>query len=299
MLASSAALAQERVEQARNEQAQNLQFRTGASVQESRLTSDAEQVPSTPGDPDLGEQVILKRRDKKTPFRFVVDLTGFYTSNAALTDKRAAEDLFLVAQAALSYQTQIATDFYAEVTIREASFRYAKLDELDFESLNAGAGLTYICRPLWELALSARYNFNRLTDGSQHNEFFKNHTLTLGAQKTFELSKAHYVYAGYASTLGWSEPVAPQRNEHGFYLGYHANLTRTLSADVNYRVAYFDYLHNRGDWNQNVAVSLKWEATQWLNVSASASLGMNDSNRDPFDYQVFSGGVGITASLSF
>lgn len=299
ILTSSLVSAQERVDQARTEQAQRFRIDTGVSGTGNLPAFALDQAAPSPGDPDLGEQVILRRREKLTPFKLFADVSGFYTDNAALTDTHKVDDFFLVAQVGLTYQTRIATDLYVEATIRQATFRYARFDELDFDSLNAGAGLTYICKPLWGLAFSVRYNFNRLTDGSRHDEFFKNHTITLGAQKTFELSKAHYLYAGYASILGWSEPVAPQRDEHGFYLGYHANLTRALSAEINYRIAYFDYVHGRGDWNQNMTLIVKWDPTRWLSLSASASLGLNTSNRENFDYEVFSTGVSIAASISF
>jgi len=258
-----------------------------------------DQAPPSPGDLDLGEQVILRRREKQTPFKLFADVSGFYTSNAALTDRSAHDDFFLVAQVGVTYQTRIATDLYAEATVRQATFRYARFDELDFDSLNAGAGLTYIARPLWGLAFSMRYNFNRLTDGSQHDEFFRQHTLTVGVQKTFELSKAHYVYAGYSSIFGWGVPVAPERDEHGIYLGYHANLSRSISADLSYRIALFDYVHGRDDWNQNLVLAVKWDVKRWLSISASASGGFNRSNHEVFNYNVFTGGVGVFCTIAF
>ncbi len=298
-LASASAFAQSPTANARVEQAQK--FRPEASAQDSGSLPafSLDQAPASPGDPDLGEQVILRRKEKLTPFKLFADVSGFYTSNAALTDKHTVDDFFLVAQVGASYQTQVVPNLYAEATVRQATFRYAKFDELDFDSLNAGAGLTYVSRPLWGLAFSVRYNFNRLTDGSQHDEFFKNHTVTLAVQKTYELSKAHYLYGGYASVFGWSEPVAPQRDEHGIYLGYHASLSRSISADASYRIALFDYVHGRADWNQSLTVAVKWDATRWLSIAASISGGLNHSNREVFDYKVFSGGVGITASIAF
>lgn len=295
----SSALAQTPVNNARVEQAQRFRLEAPARDTSAVPAFTLDQAPPSPGDADLGEQVILRRREKLTPFKLFADVSGFYTDNAALTDRHRLDDFFLVAQVGISYQTRIATDLYAEVTVRQATFRYAEFDDLDFDSLNAGAGLTYICRPLWGLAFSVRYNFNRLTDGSQHDEFFKNHTVTVAAQKSFELSKAHYVYAGYSSLFAWSEPVAPERDEHGIYLGYHASLTRAISADLTYRVALFDYVHGRDDWNQSVALTVKWDVRRWLSFSATASGGFNRSNQSVFDYNVFTTGVGIFGSISF
>lgn len=213
---------------ARAEQARRNGERLPAQDQVSGIMGSMirDEVPSSPGDPDLGEQVILKKREKPTPFSIAADVSGFYTTNAALTDVAEEDDFFLVGQVAASYQPRLANALFGEITVRQSAYRYSKLDELDFESFNIGAGVTYVAQPLWGLAFSARYNFNRLTDGSEHDEFFKNQTLTLGVLKVFELSKAHSVYAGYSTIFGWSDPVAPQRDEHGLFIGYRANLTR-------------------------------------------------------------------------
>ncbi len=285
---------------ARVEQAQR--FRIGESSRaESRRRMDGviDEIPSSPGDPDLGQQVILRKREQVTPFTVFANTSGFYTDNAALTDSFTVSDYFFVAEAGVSYQRQIVRDLYGEMTIRQAVFRYAEYDELDFDSLNVGAGLTYVIRPLWGIAATARYNYNRLTDGQEHDEFFKNQTLTLNLLKTFELSKAHYFYAGYSSVFGWSDPVAPQRDEHGIFAGYRANLTRSLAAEIFYRGAYFDYVNDRGDWNQTLALSFRWEPVKWVSLSVSASLGFNNSNRDVFDYEVFNGGLGFAGTITF
>lgn len=285
-----------RVEQARAVRAQPL---TAESFGSSQDRVAREQAPSSPGDADLGQQVILKRREKVEPLTAAMSIGGFATNNAALSHDNAEHDFFLVGDALVSYQRRLTKDLLGDLSVRQSVFRYDRFDELDFESLNIGGGVTYVAHSLWDMAFSIRYNFNRLTDGSKHDEFFKNHTLTLGAFKTFPLAKAHYLYAGYASTFGWSDPVAPQRDEHGLYGGYHLNATRSLSADLFYRAAYFDYVNNRDDINQTVAASLKYEPTKWLNVTLSTSLGFNNSNRNQFDYNVLNGGGTLAASIRF
>jgi hypothetical protein len=294
--ARSSAVSNRRVEQGQR-------FRPdGAAVEEARegsAAAPADLAPPSPGDPDLGQQVILKRREKTTPFSAFANVTGFYTNNAALTNAAQVDDFFFVGEVGVSYQPRITRDLVAEITVREAAFRYAKFDELDFESLNLGAGLTYVVRPLGGIALTARYNYNRLTDGSDHDEFFNNQTITVGLLKSFEFSKAHYVYVGYSSIFGFSDPVAPERNEHGIFAGYHASLTRSISSELFYRVALFDYHEGREDWNQTLAISLKWDVTRWFNVAATASGGFNNSNRDVFDYDVFNTGLSLTGTLTF
>lgn len=257
------------------------------------------QTPASPGDEDLGEQVILKRQVKETPVSLQVDVSGFYTDNVALTDRGRNSDTFLVAQAGVGYRKRFTETLAFDAYLREAVFRYATNGDLDFESMNVGFGLTYVARPLWETVFSIHYNYNRLTDGSEHHEFFKNQTLNLSLLKAFELSKAHYIFAGYSAVFNFSEPVALQRDEYGVFAGYRVNLTRSLSADVFYRAAYFDYVNGRGDWNQSLGLGLKWSVTKAFSVSASVSFGWNTSNREIFDYYVSSPGIGLSASFAF
>jgi hypothetical protein len=256
-------------------------------------------APASPGDADIGQQVLLKRRDKATPFSAFATLSGFYTSNAALTNTARVDDYFFVGEVGVSYQPRITKDLVAEITVRQADFRYARYDVLDFESLNVGAGLTYAPHFLGGVALSARYNYNRLTDGKEHDEFFKNQTLTLAALRSFELSKAQYIYVGCSAVLGWSDPVAPQRDEYGVSLGHHVNWSRALSSDVFYRAARFDYTHGRNDWNQTLAVSVKWDVTRWFNLTGTLSEGFNNSNRHVYNYEVFNGGIVLAGTITF
>jgi hypothetical protein len=286
---------------ARVEQAQR--FRTGASStdvesQQAGLVP-AGLAPPSPGDRDLGQQVLLRRKEKATPFSAFATLTGFYTSNAALTNAARVDDFFFVGEVGVSYQPRITRDLVAEITVREAAFRYAHYGVLDFESLNAGAGLTYTARALAGVAFSARYNFNRLTDGKEHEQFFENQTLTLAAMRSFELSKAHYLYLGASAVFGWSDPLPPQRDEYGVTLGYHCNWSRAVSTDLYYRPAMFAYVHGRDDWNQTVGLAVRWDVTRWFNLTGSISEGFNNSNEHVFNYQVFNGGVALIGTLTF
>ena len=289
------------VSNARVEQAQRFRLEPGNASDGATESGTVgyETAPSSPGDADLGQQVLLRRQERAMPFSAFANVSGFYTNNAALTNAAQVEDYFFVGEVGVSYQPRITQELVAEITVRQGVFRYAKYDVLDFESLNVGAGLTYAPQWLGGVALSARYNFNRLTDGDKHDEFFKNQTLTLAALRSFELSKAHYLFAGASAVFGWSDPVAPQRDEYGVFAGYHLNLTRSLSTDLYYRVAYYDYLEGRADWNQTVALSVKWDVTKWFNVSASVSGGFNNSNQDVFDYDVFNGGVALSGTITF
>ena len=83
-------------------------------------------APSSPGDSDLGEQVILKRQPKATPFIFTLNCSINYTSNIALLDRNARGDAFFLTQAALTYQYKIRDNIILDTGVSEGIFRYDK-----------------------------------------------------------------------------------------------------------------------------------------------------------------------------
>jgi len=302
--APSFRLGQSQTDVALNSRVEQAQRYQAGTTSQSATSADTGLVPAglappSPGDRDLGQQVLLKRQTKATPFSAFATLSGYYTSNAALTNVARVDDFFFVGEVGVSYQPRITRELVAEITVREDDFRYAHYGALDFESLNAGTGLIYTPQFLGGIALSARYNYNRLTDGKEHNQFFENQTLTLAAMRSFELSKAHYFYGGVSAVLGWSDPVAPQRDEYGISMGYHVNWSRSFSSELYYRPALFAYTHGRDDWNQTLALSLKWDVTRWFNLTGTLSEGFNNSNEHVFDYQVFNGGLALTGTITF
>ena len=257
-------------------------------------------APRSPGDQDLGEQWMLKFKEKEKPFSLFTDFAGYATNNVALTENGTKRDQFLVGQVAASYQPKITANLLAEFTFREAFFRYNHFDQLDFDSQNAGAGLSYLAPNLWNLAFFGRYNYNRVLDAINEDEILTNHTLTAGFQKSFVLSRAHYLYAGYASQFGFANPIAAQRDEHGAYAGYHVNLTRTFQGDFFYRIAVFDYAKGgRVDLDETINGSFQYYFTKWLYAYTSASLIINNSNKNLLDYNAFNGAVGISANFKF
>jgi len=257
-------------------------------------------APASPGDQDLGEQWLLKFKEKERPFVLMADFAGYATNNVSLVERGTYRDQFLVGQAAVSYQPKITESLLAEFTFRQAFFRYRRFTELDFDSQNMGSGLTYVAPRLWNVAFYGRYNYNRILDAREQNEVFTSHTFTMGLQKSLILSRAHYFYAGYASQLGISHPVSAERNEHGAYAGYHVNLTRSLQADLYYRAALFDYSEGRRrDWNQTASSSLQYYFTKWLYGYGSASFATNDSNRLGLGYDAFTAALGLNATVKF
>lgn len=264
-------------------------------------------APSSPGDADLGEQVILKRQQRATPWTFTLETSVNATSNIALSDNNPKSDAFFLGQMALSYQRKLRENVLLEATVSQGVFRYDRFKAFDFDSLNAGLGGTWYVKGL---ALSARYNYNRLTDGSRRREFFRQHSVTFGVQKTISLNSAVFTYFGGTARINWNEPLNTQRDEYALYVGGRAAITRSFTLDAFYRAALFAYnfpfatgalgsgqRKDRRDLNQTLSLAIRYQPKPWVSASVSTSFGLNHSNTSPFDYEVVNGG--LTLGLLF
>lgn len=267
---------------------------------ENATAFDTEAAPSK-GDDDLGQQLILKEKAKFRPFNIFGSFDSYYTTNVALTKNNQLDDAFYVGQVGASYTPRITDNLYGEVTVREQFFRYDQYGVLDFDSFNAGGGLSYILSNFYDIGLSGRFNFNRLTDAQQGQEFYKEYSLTFTQQKAFVLSRAHYVYVGALERVNMSDPVVPQRNEYALFTGYQAKLTRNLDAGLYYRLSWFDYATGgRDDLNQNLSLGLTYNIMEWLSLNASTSFGFNNSNQPAFfNYDVINTGGGLSLNYKF
>ena len=253
-------------------------------------------APSSPGDHDLGEQVILKRQTKNTPFIFTLDTSINYTSNIALVNRGAQGDSFFLAQAALTYQYKFRDNIILDAGVSEGIFRYNKFTAFDFNAFNIGAGGTYIFKGV---AFSLRYNYNQLSNSDFHS-FFRQNSITLGAQKTISLNSAVFTYFGGTARLNFNSPVITQRDEYNLYFGTRAALTRAFTLDAFYRGGFFYYTNvNRNDFNQTFAASLRYSPRPWFAATASASFGWNISSVNVFSYRVGNAGLDLGLMLKF
>ena len=253
-------------------------------------------APASPGDADLGEQVILQRPTKPQPFIFTLDASVNYTSNIALVNHNAKGDGFFLTQAALTYQYKVRDNFILDAGVSEGIFRYFKYTAFDFNSFNIGLGGTYIYQGI---AFSLRYNFNQLSDSDFH-PFFDQNSITFGVQKTFPINSAVFTFLGATARINFNSPVITQRDEYNLYFGARAALSRSFTLDAIYRGGWFNYTdQSRNDFNQMFGLSLRYARTPWLAATASTSFGWNISNHSFFSYRVGNAGVNLGVIVRF
>lgn len=280
----------------------------------SKITGDPFEgvyAEESPGDNDIGMQRILHRPEQYDPFTFYGDIGIFYSSNVFLNDGKvlsSLDDAFIVGRVGMNYRPKITETLYGEISASHQWFRYDEHQILDFDSTNAGAALTWTIPQLWDISVFGRYNYNRLAYGrdiravrvKEGDEFFRNHSFIAGIQKNFPLSRAHYLYLGHTSEITISDPAGSQRNYYSLYTGYGVDLTRSLNAQLYYNLTFVDFeFGGRQDLRQYISGGLKYHIQDWILLSASISMGLNNSNQPINDYEVYSYGGNAGVEFKF
>lgn len=263
------------------------------------MAAAAERAVPTPGDLDLGVQLLLKPKVGLRPLRVFATAHGFHTDNVGLSKNGRQSDTYLFSEIGARYEGKLSETISIEATVRQGLFRYDEFRGFNFESLNAGAGLGYKLQALGDITLFGRYNYERLTNDDLANEFFVNHTLSVGGQKSWVWKGDSLLYLGYASIFGFAEPVTAERDEHGLFGGAQLRLTERLEGDLYYRLALFDFRGGQRALNQTIVASLTYRFTQWCELNASLSFVVNRSDRSQFDYEALTTGGGIGLKLQF
>jgi len=259
-----------------------------------------EKAPSTEGDPDLGAQQILKRKDDYDPFLVTASSQAIYTDNVALVKNGRQDDTYLVNGVAAQWKPKITNELYGIMGVKQTFYRYMEFDALDFDSLDAGAGMQYYWKDLGGISTTARYNYNRLTRATLDKEFFRNHQFILDLDKTFALSRNLFTFVNAEATFSLSDPYEAQRWDYALLGGIFGHITRRWDAQLTYRIALYDYFApGRDDLNQSVGLSTGYNFADWIAVGASTNFTFNNSNQPVFDYDSVNAGGGVYLNLKF
>jgi hypothetical protein len=265
------------------------------------VTADGMALPeaggSTSQDESFGAQEILKTEEKIPNFTLSGGASFFYTNNVALTHRDEISDGFFVGGASLNWTPMINPGLQFQAGLRASIFRYFDTSALDFENLGAGLGLVWTPRWFWGISIIPRYDFTELLD-RHSDEILEDHEFSLALQKIVVLGRSHFLTFAVLGSAGISDPFAEQRDQVGFVMGYHLQLTRRLGSDFGYRHSWYFYNDSGGrtDLNQVFSLGLHYYATPWASVDAFFSGATNYSNRSAFEYNAIStgGGAGLT-----
>jgi hypothetical protein len=239
-------------------------------------------------------------RERATPFSAFAEVSALMTNNVALSRGAKEEDRFFVATTGAAYRQPITPQLEASASVRSSIYRYDRFPGLDFQSIDFSFGPTWTPAQLGGVELRLRYYFTDLTD-RHGDEFYRNHAVLLGAQKSFAIAKAHALYGGVNAEWDWSNPKSAERDAYSVFAGYRVQATRKIDADLYYRYAryrYSDY-DGRQDNNQVVAMTWRYEPVEWASLSATSYFTWNRSTQSQFNYDAFTVGVAVQVSVNF
>jgi hypothetical protein len=266
------------------------------------LEDENQFAPDTPGDHDIGQQLILKRNEQIESFRVWLNSSAFWTSNVGNTYANELDDWFLTATAGAGWQPRISRRIFGDVYVSQNWYLYDEFDILDYQLGEAAAGVLMVMPELGNSLLHLHYIFQRVTAEIDDDAFYQSHLIRAGIQKTFLINRLNSVnIGGMASFALDTDPSVLQRHEYTALLGYNFKITRALIFNLNYRVTYYDYfnLFGRHDWYQNFGASLTWSPYKYLDLVASYNFALNRSNEGVFDYDTHLAGPSISLRFKF
>lgn len=261
------------------------------------LEDENDFAPGSPGDDDIGQQLILKDSERERWLSAQVDTFTFWSDNPANLSEGEDDDVFWGSQISLGAQPRLGERLHLDAYISQQIYRYDKNDVLDYEYLQAGLGLIYMEPRLWDSMLFAQFQYGRTTNDDFGQEILNSYSFIAGIQKTVLFDRRNSLYLNLMGD--WDLDADVDQLAHSEYiadLSYRFKIMRDLVLSASYRFTWFDYQDvDRSDALSTMGVYLTWMPKKWLNLYAGSSFNFNESDVDAFDYQTtnLGGGLGI------
>jgi len=261
------------------------------------VTDENDFAPESPGDDDIGQQLILKDAEKERWLNAQADTFTFWADNPANLSKGGDEDVFWGGQVSLGAQPRLAERLYLDAFVSQQMYRYDNNSFLDYEYLQASLGLIYSEPRLSDSILFLQGQFGRTTGDNFGNGSLNSFSILSGIQKTVLFDRRNSLYLNLMGD--WDVASDVNNLEHAEYIAdltYRFKIMRDLVLSASYRFTLFDYYNvDRTDGLNILGLYLNYAPYKWMNVYAGGTFNLNDSNIDAFDYNAtnLGGGVGI------
>jgi hypothetical protein len=257
--------------------------------------------PSSRGDDDIGQQLILKEVPTDQFFRAFADTFWLWTNNVANVPAGEVEDSFYGGRIGVGWQPRISNRTYVDVSLSQQMVRYVEFEALNFESLDASASLMHVAPALGNTLFFGSIVYNRITGEEFSQDLLQSTSARVGAQKSFLINRRNSIHL---SVLGdWDLDTDVDQLFRDEYIGdiiYNFKISRTLVLALNYRFTWLEYRRvDRGDALQFAAATLSWQPKKWLEIYTTLNFAVNNSNVPAFDYETTSAGGGLGVRIKF
>lgn len=269
-----------------------------------QYAEDNEFAPFSEGDSDLGVQEILRPTPRRAKVRFDFTNDFLWTNNApSPTPATDGESTLWIGRAALDWRPRLVGPVFADLGVSQEVLRFHNSNAIDFENLEARAGVFASLPDLDDTVVFARYEYQRLTSGSLSDGDYNAQRIRLGARKVLWADARNEISAGLDLAFDLNaKPSILERTEYSGDLAYRYFITPKLHAAAYCRVSYFDYdSFGRHDWAFNPGIDLVWNICENGRIYTSLYFSENDSNT-PLgfnDYESWTTGLGLGMQLRF
>ncbi len=258
-------------------------------------------APESPGDDDIGQQLILKDSERERWLSAQFNTSAFWTDNPANLSEGGADDVFWSTQLSLGAQPRLGDRLYLDAFISQQLFRYDEFDLLDYEFLQASLGLVYLEPRLWDSIIFAQGQFGHTTSDDFSEGVLDSFSILAGIQKTVLIDRSNSLYMNLMGD--WDIDADVDSLEHSEYIAdfsYRYKIMRDLVVSASYRFTWFDYHQaDRSDALNIIGLYLNWSPEKWINIYGGCTFNFNESNVDVFDYHATNLGGGVGLQIRF
>ncbi len=300
-------------------QAQSVRQRQALAPKLNESYSDGQVAPELyPGESaDVGPQLLVIPKVKKTWFEVSADAQYFYTSNIFLAEKAAVDTGVLLTTLQAAFAPTPFEVAGHELSIR-AGYRHQRynygldnsrngLNNFDFDDGTVFANARYAFAPNWNVFVGVDYN--RLLSGLENlNEFYTELVPGWALERQFAFGENSMLSVAYigAEHITHADP-SPTTNVNDrldsiFSLSWSWQFRPGFVFQPYYRFQQTHYwvTSTRNDIFNTVGATISWVITDWASVRTFASWENRNSNDVRVsDYQKFDGGLGLSVVLHF
>ncbi|GEM_PF-619121 len=252
-------------------------------------------------DDDIGQQLILKETPKNRPWRAMLDEFLLWSNNAANVASGEVSDWMWGQRIGIGWQQRIASHWFADLSLTQGMYRYERSNALDFQAMEAMATILDVEPRLWNVVFVGSFGFTRITNNEFQDSLLNSLSGRFGAQRLITFDRRNSLQLALSGDWDLTNDVDQVfRDEYSFDLAYKYKIMRDLSLSLAYRMTYFNYRKvDRADLLHVVGATLTYTPKEWMEIYATASYALNESDISFFDYETVSGGAGLGMKVKF
>jgi hypothetical protein len=272
---------------------------------------------------DGGPQTVLIIKPRRTHFEAQADVQYFHTDNMFLLEdtRQSVEALLSTVQLALAPTPYGLGDglFSPRIGYRHQWFNYgldgAKLDDssLKLSDFDFNAQTAFIdgrwLRNNW--MIQGGFDFIRLMDSSDYDDFHLEYVPRWGVQRLFPLSNSSTLSVGYEGDYRFTDATAlpfflpsdlMDRTDHALFAAWTLAVCRQAVVQPFYRFKYTRFTEgdSREDYLNTVGLGLYGQVTRNISLRAFVNYETRDSSESTTpEYHQFNAGGGVNLTVRF